>query len=108
MFTMGHFHHGFGTTLKVDCWIYTENLLPDFNRCIRQFRQAGGWTKHEGDLRIHYDAIQNSSKTHDNHSPHKPCEMYYDNATRKGIVATHDAAVYNVFGYTGCCGGFVP
>ena len=60
----------------VDCWIRTEFLVDDFNRCMGEFRASGGVTKNASDV----EPLQL------NPSSHTACERYY-NASRRELVA---------------------
>jgi hypothetical protein len=99
----------------VDCWIKTENIVSDLRKCLALFeRQAGSkvvnWVEFE-------KIIEQREKQHDElkfhedgfvwtkNSGHAKCNFYFDDndPSLKEYVYKLDHAIFDQFGYTGCC-----
>ena len=79
----------------VDCWVSTEDLNSDLQRCLDRFQ-----TEHGGKVSGTVEEFAGSVKN--NHSQRGQCSDYFDEE-RESIVRQHDELMFRAFNYTGCC-----
>eukprot|EP00435_Cladocopium_sp_Y103_P072326 s1543_g39.t3 len=76
-----------------DCWLHTETMDEDLNRCLKQYAARGGRV----DLQLLSASGVKGASNHGN------CEIFFDKETAQ-LVGQLDAHLFSKFGYTTCCG----
>lgn len=76
-----------------DCWLHTETMDEDLDRCLKQYAARGGRV----DLQLLSASGVKGASNHGN------CEIFFDEETAQ-LVRQLDAPLFSKFGYTTCCG----
>ena len=111
----------------VDCWVFVEYFQSSFLRCLEMYEHQGGWvdwnSKMVGDLvatvakqskvlpwnqsrkllgkqvRVSKDNITGNPQLWH----HGPCNIYFNESTKRLVEAGPDSIIYKYFQYEGCC-----
>lgn len=113
----------------VDCWVFVEYFQSSFLRCLEMYEHQGGWvdwnSKMVGDL-VATVAMQSKigilnqsharkllgtqlsvGKNNITSNPqlwhHGPCNIYFNESTKRLVEAGPDSIIYKYFQYEGCC-----
>lgn len=87
----------------VNCWMYTERIVPDLQACLERYEDVAARFEHRGMLvnwkRFH-DEVEKAN--HNQALPHVDCHSFYDEETRQFVLHS-DAKIFEAFGYPPEC-----
>jgi hypothetical protein len=82
---------------RVDCWVDTMHLVPDFIRCIQMYNQ-----NKSGKIDLsNVDHAVESASGRSNGSHHRDCPSYYDQQSYAHVART-ESDIYRMFKFTPC------
>ena len=84
---------------QIDCWVRTQTLHADLDKCLVQFMSQGG-TVPFYDKYLVSRKVPNRSK---NRSHHKGCSFYFENEVLRSVVRKADDFTYSAFNMSSCC-----
>ena len=81
----------------VDCWVYVESFDDDLRRCLRRYERASG-------ARLDWALLAELlTRPRQNPTDHASCAAMVDRDLG-ALLYTKEAAMFDRFGYTSCCG----
>eukprot|EP00418_Pyrodinium_bahamense_P098801 CAMPEP_0179036434 /NCGR_PEP_ID=MMETSP0796-20121207/13615_1 /TAXON_ID=73915 /ORGANISM="Pyrodinium bahamense, Strain pbaha01" /LENGTH=338 /DNA_ID=CAMNT_0020732719 /DNA_START=72 /DNA_END=1088 /DNA_ORIENTATION=+ len=83
------------TRVPFDCWLRTDNLLPDLKDCLAKFVQKGGQLKPQWRDMVSGNHVLNANK-------HLNCTLIVPTKT-EAMIRHLERSYYERFGFKGCC-----
>lgn len=78
---------------RINCWVRYENLMPDMDRCLREYELATGNS---------IDRSKFGGRHENTQSHHFPCQNYYTDRERNHVRESNKEIMEH-FNYTTCC-----
>jgi len=92
----------FSPDKTADCWVHTENLMNDLEECLVRYEAQSGAPLNWAVFAAFRSGARGDPKAH-RKSTRLSCKHYYDNETAASVMRT-DRHLFEVFGYSECCG----
>jgi hypothetical protein len=94
----------------VDCWIKTESIASDLRKCLELFEQQAGskivnWVEFDKIIEQRekqHDELTLSAQWTPKKNGHAKCNFYFNDNMKKYVYKL-DHAIFDKFGYSGCC-----
>ena len=113
----------------VDCWVFVEHFQTSFLHCLEMYERQGGWvdwnSKMVVDLAATVAKQSNGGQLNHSHARklldkqyrvnknnitgnpqlghHAPCNVYFNESTKKMVETGPESVIYRYFHYQSCC-----